>query len=247
MKNYSKFIELSNKIIISNFNNELLTEGLIRSVDYDFLIKKLKDLFYKYGKSIRIYENVTPILMKIVKNSFNKKLYDEFLSLLRICGYSISYHYYDFDNSPIIGEPSVVDIFSDNYEYMYLNLIKKFDIENYGGVPEYLYHVTDKKNVEKILEIGLVPRSKNKIEKHPDRIYLTDSLEGANDFKEMIQFRFSDNIVILKINSKLLKSIKLYYDPTFFENEKSFEESEYKAFYTYDNITPYAIEIINEN
>ena len=63
----------------------------------------------------------------------------------------------------------------------------------------------------------------------------------------MIQFRFSDNIVILKINSKLLKSIKLYYDPTFFENEKSFEESEYKAFYTYDNITPYAIEIINEN
>ena len=251
MKTYSKFIELTNNFKIQDFPSELVNEGLIRSFDYDIFVDKLNKLFKKYGKtkSVTIDQNHQGVLITFENHTFNKHLLTEFLSLLNVCGYVMSYYYYEYFNfdKVTIGKPGENAIFNKKYDLMMINIIKKYDIENYKGLPEYLYHVTERKNIEKILKKGLIPKAKNKIEEHPERIYFTDNIDGANDFRTMLQYSMNFNIedlIILKINTKLLNKIKLYYDPTFFETEDEYENNSYKAFYTYDNISPYSIEII---
>jgi len=249
MKTYSKFIELTNNFKIKDFPSEIVNEGLIRSFDYNVFVDKLNKLFNKYGKNVLIEQNHQGVLITFESHVFNKHLFTEFLSLLNVCGYVMSYYYYEdfyFDKVKI-GKPSENEIFYKKYNLMMINIIKKYDIENYKGLPEYLYHVTERKNIEKILKKGLIPKAKNKIEEHPERIYFTDNIDGANDFRTMLQYSMNFNIedlIILKINTKLLNKIKLYYDPTFFETEDEYENNSYKAFYTYDNISPYSIEII---
>ncbi len=249
MKTYSKFIELTNNFKIQDFPSELVNEGLIRSFDYNIFVDKLNKLFKKYGKTVLIEQSHQGVLITFENHVFNKHLYTELLSLLNVCGYVMSYYYYeyfDFDKVKI-GKAGEKEIFNKKYDLMMINIIKKYDIENYKGLPEYLYHVTEKKYLEKILKKGLIPKAKNKIEEHPERIYFTDTIDGAEDFREILEDRLNlnfDDIIILKINTKLLNKIKLYYDPTFFETEYEYENNLYKAFYTYDNISPYSIEII---
>lgn len=239
MKNYSKFVELSNKSKIYNFPSELIKEGLIKSVGRDIFAKRIKKLFSKYN--IDISQIHIGEFIKIDKKYLNKKLYDELLSLLNICGYLITYHFYDYDIE-INGYPELSDLFNKEYSTITLSVMKKFDTENFEGTPEYLYHVTEKKYLSKILEKGLIPRSNAKIEKHPERIYVTNSIKGANNFKKLLNDMYTGlNLVILKIDTKLLKNIKLYYDPIYFEEE---DYKKFKAFYTYENISPTAIEVV---
>ena len=244
MKTYSKFIELANRKI-NDFPTELVKEGLIVSWDYKIFVKKLTDLFTKYNKNLRIDQDHRGVMLVIAKGTFNKKLYEELLSLLKVSGYIISYFYYQYDKGPITRAPNENDIFNFTQDYIYINIIKKFDIENYGGVPEYLYHVTRSIYLSKIEKNGLIPKSQAKIEKHPERIYVTDSLDGAENFKGLLEDMYDvDDFVILEINTKLLKNIKLHYDPTYFESQFDYENSPFKAFYTYDNIPPNAIELL---
>ena len=222
MKNYSKFVELANKSKIYNFPSDLIKEGLIKSVDSDTFCKRLDYLFSDYN--VEISQTHLGVQIEIEKPDFNKKIYDDLLSLLNVCGYMISYHYYDYGNE-IKGAPELSDIFNKEYAYIRLNMIKKFDIENYEGVPEYLYHVTEIKYLSKILEKGLIPRSKSKIEKHPERVYVTNSMKGANNFKKILEEIYAGiNLAILKIDTKLLNNIKLYYDPIYFEAEEDYKK-----------------------
>lgn len=245
MKNYSKFVELTNKSKIYNFPSDLIKEGLIKSVDFDTFVKRIEVLFSKYDETVNIQQFRQGVMITIDITSFDKKLYDEFLSILNVCGYLISYYFYVSGNI-IKGYPELPDMFNKDYTTITLNAIKKFDIENFEGIPEYLYHVTEKKYLNKILEKGLIPRSNSKIEKHPERIYVTNSIKGAISFKDTLENMYTDlNFVILKIDTKLLKTIKLYYDPIFFENEEDYKKLKFKAFYTYENISPTAIEVIN--
>ncbi len=120
------------------------------------------------------------------------------------------------------------------FKHIFLNFEAKFDVE-ISKYPEYLYHVCRKKNLEKILRIGLAPRTKSKLSNHPDRIYFTDSLEGAQTIKNRFEKLFPDEYKILKIEPKRVHQLRLFKDP----NSK-----ELGGLYTLHNISPTAIELI---
>jgi hypothetical protein len=113
---------------------------------------------------------------------------------------------------------------------------------------DYLYHVTEYKYVKNILKNGLIPQSHNKIESHPDRIYVMNNMIGAIHFSRFLEDMYSDYsgecFKIFKINNKLI-DIKLYYDQLYLKSKKDFEYPAFKALYTYDNIPPNVMELVD--
>ena len=220
-------------------------EGLIKTYDYNIIIKLLNNLLVKYNENdSNIRQSAQGIYARFSKK-FIKKSYLDILNILKVCGYVISSYSYD-EKKRINKQPENNNILSDIYTYINFTLIKKFDIENIDNI-DNLYHVTDKKNIKNILKNGLIPKSNNKIESHPDRIYLMSNLTGANHYLRLLEDKYGDysgdRFIILKINKKLI-NIKLYYDPMYLRSEKNVEVSGFDAFYTYDNISPDSIELL---
>ena len=97
----------------------------------------------------------------------------------------------------------------------------KFDLEVGESVfPEdYAYHVTVLRRKEKILKIGLVPKSKDKISSTYPRVYLTFNMDGINLL--LGDSRFTQNekeFVIFKIDMKSLfktKKLRFFEDSAF--------------------------------
>ena len=52
-------------------------------------------------------------------------------------------------------------------------------------MPSILYQITPTVNVDKILKIGLVPKSRSKASYHPDRVFLSKSLEDIEELGRM--------------------------------------------------------------
>ncbi len=97
---------------------------------------------------------------------------------------------------------------------------------------EYLYHSTEKQYLEKILKIGLAPKSKNTRSFYPERIYLSPNIEYLKAIKDQLSIDKFGDYVDLKI--KNFSGLELYKDVR------------YKGgFFTYNNIHPKYIEVIN--
>lgn len=99
---------------------------------------------------------------------------------------------------------------------------------------EYLYHSTEKQYLEKILKIGLAPKSKNTRSFYPERIYLSPNVEYLKAIKGQLSIDKVGDYVDLKI--KNFPELDLYKDVRF-----------KGGFYTYDNIHPKYIEVITKN
>jgi len=238
---FEGFLKEQQKIAIRNFPVELIIEGLIKSIDFEDVVSRLSS-FLKDESNIRIQDK--SIYVNIHRNFFNKGTCQKLFNLLNVLGYTISNFWYD-DNAVINKVPDETDIFKNNYDILTIRLIKKFDT-SHNGIPLILFHVTNTKNIQKIKSKGLIPKSGNKIENHPERIYLTDSIEGANDFiNSLNQMYPNSTFTVLKIQTKLLNKLTLYYDPSFFTDE-NIDSYNYNVFYSYDNISPYAIEFEKE-
>ena len=114
----------------------------------------------------------------------------------------------------------------------------KFDEEIVEKIPEILYHITPTQNADKILKIGLVPKSRSKASYHPDRVYLSKDLEDIENLGEMFyQKTRIKNWTILKIDTNMVPGdyLRLYTDPNYEQ-----------GYYTLNNIPPQAIEKIKE-
>ena len=220
MESFTYFEFIKNELI--NTNNHLVQEGLINSVSHTIFTEKLTNLLNKYNIIFNINKNSDSVKLDIQLKK-NKFLYDELQSLLNLCGYYIS-KWLDQNN---IENKSGIDIKSFmNNNKMIIFFNKKFDFEE-TGIKVYMYHVTETKYKDNILNFGLKPKSKRKIENHPDRIYLFDSIDDAIDFSKNIK-----ESVILKVDMRIINKIKLYSDPKY---------PNYDAFYTYDNIPNFAL------
>ena len=224
------FLELLKEKKLSEFNYNLLNEGLIMSVEYDVFIDKMNNTLRRYNVngSCDLYIGKDRIILQINEKDTHKRksIFQHFTNLLNQTGYYVSN--YKIDNKIYNQDIDILTFISNINFILYLN--KRFDSES-GYIPEFLFHVTENKYLEKIMKQGLIGKSKKYIENHPERIYLFDTLEdcyGYIDFKELSDF------IILKIDAKTLKNIKLYDDPKF--------QPTIKAYYTYDNIPPYSIE-----
>lgn len=97
---------------------------------------------------------------------------------------------------------------------------------------KYIYHLTEKKYLDKIYKNGIVPRSSSKRSFHPDRIYIVIIIDAL----KMLLVQFSRNkdindYVVLKIDYNLAGKPELHNDPNFYR----------LGYFTLDNIRPSAI------
>lgn len=110
----------------------------------------------------------------------------------------------------------------------------KFDEEVVENIPSILYHITPTQNANKILSIGLVPKSRSKASYHPDRVYLSKNLKDIENLGEMFYQKTGiKDWMILKIDTNMVPGdyLKLYTDPNYEH-----------GYYTLNNIPPQAIE-----
>jgi hypothetical protein len=118
----------------------------------------------------------------------------------------------DLDLKEYINSNDIDDEDDEIYTLMFES--KTGTIVDYDKLPDILYHVSDTKYLDKILKVGLVPKSKSKKAYHPDRIYLaTDKKECTwlyndpdFDVKKPVLFKIDRN----KLEEK---GIYLYKDP----------------------------------
>ena len=119
-----------------------------------------------------------------------------------------------------------------NNKKISISIEPNFDTKvNFDG--KYLYHTTNKKNLDKIMKNGLIPKTKNTRSFYPERVYLAPDEKYLKTIKYQLENDKPDEYVDLKI--KNYKELSLYKDVRF-----------KGGFYTYDTIAPKHIEIINK-
>lgn len=195
----------------------VLTEGLIKTYPLEKSIniikKRFPNLIIEIEKDGEIYVEGDMIELK------------NYIPLFNNLGYFISTY-------TINGTDWIKD-YDDNTKPLAIYLEPKYDIE-IDSIPNILYHASPLKFKEKILKIGFIPKTGNKISKHPDRIYLTDDLKTAIYFGENIKKEQGDGYCIWKIDGRCLSN--LYSDINLRNN----------GYYTLGNISPIYFELIKE-
>lgn len=113
----------------------------------------------------------------------------------------------------------------------------------------YLYHITPDLKVKPISVLGLTPKTQGKISNDPGRIYFietptdlkkynTDLHEIAIDlYKSYKNKQLVKNMCVLRIDLSKIPNIQFYEDP---------KAKEWTSIWTYQNIPPAAIEVIED-
>jgi hypothetical protein len=204
-----------------------VTHELIYSIDY---LNRWWNLDGKIS-----FEERNKFIRMVVHDPIDKKTFDNILKWINNLGYFPSHisksKYslkYDYDNAIHFIEKGNVAIYFD----------AKYDVEiNENKLPKYAYHISPFKNENKILKIGLVPKSKEKISKHPERIYLANTVDGAENLSFAPSFaRTNNQFTIFQVDLDKLKKhrkIRYFLDPAYD-----------KGFYTYENIPPKYLEVV---
>jgi len=120
--------------------------------------------------------------------------------------------------------------YSDNIKPIALYLEPKYDLK-IDVIPEKLYHSSPIKFKDKISKIGFIPKTGNKLSNHPDRIYLTDSLDTAINFGYNI---IKSGFCVYEINGSNIKNL---YSDINLRNS---------GYYTQENISPNNFNLIKE-
>lgn len=190
-----------------------------------------------------------------IYNNFNKNKFDILITMCENMGYFPST--IKIDNRDLFKEyKDYFNFKNKNLNYKgnidYIDYLKSITFENFNilffqfesyqdfdlkpeDIPDIMYHVCRKIDIDYILKIGLIPKAKSKISFHPDRIYLTNNLNDAQflikKFKEIEDIKYS----IIEVNAKELKNyLKLKMDP-----------NAYNSFYTNQNISSFYLKNIN--
>lgn len=212
--------------------NENINEGLIKTYGFDFTKRYVLKTFYMEINDVFEYQKILngisvrcPIIQ--LNQNISKERIGEIKNSMNSCGY----------------------VFSDGIKknnVQYLNFEPKFSTDISEDIKcnyQYLYHATPSIYVDKIMKIGLTPKTKNSLGNYPDRIYMTIgndlSQEDLMLFGALQNLRANNNIYdnneysIIQIDvKKLPNNIKMYIDPR-----------ANNAVFTYDNIKPECLSI----
>jgi hypothetical protein len=229
------------KILLEVYKEEYelnLQEGLTKTINIGKTISILKKKFPEWKFKI----DDGAFFIQILGNKTEKE-YQDLKQLSNNLGWFPSWFKIESDNgnpSGIFNEKTVTNSFnSDDVFYIELRFEAKFDEEVVENIPLILYHITPSQNIDKILKIGLSPKSRSKASYHPERVYLGKSIEGVEKLASQMSLRTGDkNFTILKIDTDLVPGgyLKLYTDPNYSK----------EAYYTLNNIPPQAIEKAKE-
>lgn len=140
-------------------------------------------------------------------------------------------------------------ISNDKKDIDYINFLKSLTFDDFNEIyfqfecyqdsdikeedlPKQLYHVCRTSDVDDILKNGFIPKSKSKISFHPNRVYFSTTLKGAesiiDQFKDMEDVDYT--VLKLNIDEGMKNYLKLKKDPNFDD-----------GYYTNQNISPYYI------
>ena len=215
-------------------------EGLIHTVSLDTTAEML-DKWSGSGNKFKVSPKSSKVIITFIKE-LDKNESDYLLKLINNLGWfpssmlinrsELKWQKFDLEEFIRMGQDGKV---------MSIQLEAKYDLE--GNIYDFdvMYHVAQSINREKILRIGLVPKSKEKITKHPERVYLIDSENDANQIAFQFQRKMGDEIKwsLFEIDFKRVRkndpTIRLFSDPNF-----------RGAFYTLSNIPPRFIKDFGE-
>ncbi len=184
----------------SELVNLKLIEGLISSADRVEFVTRVKkafpDLMLQWDKK------VTPFLIMF-------GWYNEELSLKeekRLMQFFNTLGWY------------VTDATTFNHKgraFTHVVVEPKYDIFQ-EKLPAQLYHVTPVNVIDKVLKIGLSPRSKSRATYHPARVYVAVSMSAAEDIASQFHSQDGKEYALLEIDTgKLLKMTKFFWDKNF--------------------------------
>lgn len=244
-----------NTSIRDPFTGEILSEGLIYSLDSTRVLSLLKRLHKKLFVSaelrtksttadktgidilIRIndLDYITLTNVKYVSGVHPAPSISDILKIMNNFGWFPSFvrtgtnknvtgKYYPYSNTAIRNS-----IVNDDVSYVMMTFEAKYDTVA-EITTNYLFHVTDKRFVDKILKNGLVPKTKSKLSTHPDRVYAIDNIKSISAIVRHPGQTIKDP-VYLKITVNKLNNVTWYKDPNS------------EGVYTYSNIPPNAISV----
>ena len=221
--------------LIMSFNKTKLDEGLIKSYPLKFVSQRLGD----YG------------VVKLIQNNIYLQLNFEYfinihklISYINSLGYFVSQYKVLPKDKPItpsnyIDYKNINDLDIKDIEQLWIVIEAKFDSIKENET-DFIYHLTEKKYLEKIKSKGLIPKSKSKKAYHPDRLYVVDDIYKLKDLLTHFTMGGNDvnNYCILKIDYNKANNPKLYNDPNYID----------MGYYIIDNVSPNSIvSIINVN
>lgn len=199
---------------------DILSEGLIVTRPMDFTVEYMNKWFNDGSMSFN-ESNSNKIWIVILKQVELELLNSVFKTMNNLGWYPSYFMKYSFPlNSPQKFNLTYFLEFIKTELPVILYFEAKFDVPLNGDeIPDKSYHITPKKYLNKILSIGLVPKSKEQLSYHPDRIYLSYNKDGLKILFKNKKF-ISDEIEfsILQIDTKKLyreRVITFYKDPNF--------------------------------
>lgn len=192
-----------------------LYEGLITSYPISTVIKQLN----KLGVWAYVNTSANSIQSIVVKDVKDSNIND-ILKITNACGY--------------------VKRNKSGNEYSFVPKYPHEATETAYSDDMCLYHLTNDICIDKILKFGLIPKTKNKIEYHPERIYVTKKRKMSLRFiSQMFNKMAHNNIIktlyILKIDLSKCEDKRFFWDP-----------SAQNGMFTYENIPPQCISIEEE-
>lgn len=232
-------------------NKNIMTEGLITTNSPNGTISILNNSKLKFY-NIRARRLPCSTNNKTVYNivlyfdnglhNIGTEYFNNILHLLDVCGWYPSIIY--------VGDDKINNISNETYKILKeynkpFDMIceAKFDIKvDDNDLPDKLYHITNKRNLEKIQKNGLTPKNKVKVSYHPERVYLFDSSVLKDSYSIANHF-YSLNgdgdkeFVLLEVDIQRLRSmIDFYYD----------SNTDLNSFYTLEPIHPFLVRKIKD-
>lgn len=209
--------------IIDSLIMENISEGLITTHQIDKAVKHL--LFYK-GKAKVNYNN-NQIFYQV--EEFDK--IKDIIKLIDNLGYFIGTFNYLLNNGDDWVSTKDLPILND-VNQLWLTIESKFDSNINTDNIKNVYHISEKKYLDKIKKYGLIPKSKGKKANHPERIYVATS--EVNLSQLIIQLKSIDReaeYILLTIDYEKAGKPKLYNDPNYLSY----------GYYIIDNMPNYSI------
>jgi len=261
IKNYWKYS--SEKFMTEEYNNFIDNNNVINKLNenilYTFELNDAIKLFAKYGKVKEINKDLLTFGITFIIDAYDLNFYiNKINHICDITGWIISYII--FNNNIIYDFEEIKQ--SKKYTLSFTcqfrpkrevkqnyNITNKLTNDIYEL--DYIYHITDRKYVKKILKNGLITRTKNKLGNYSEinHFFTHFTHKGpvakiVKDDNEKYSIKIDpkmqiDDPVLLRIYAPYCKqyNIKFSYDPTAAKN----------CVISYNNIPPNLIEIVNKN
>jgi len=249
--------EFRTKLIKQIVDHKKLYEGLIQTYPVKSTIHglstlmKVHNLKIKYN-SVGNSSNKTLSHIHIMFNIYNSIDGDLIVNFFNKCGWQLGL---------VIDKKT--EVFKDSNKLLNYNSIKdiykfifraKFEMEiSKKDYPEYLYHITPKIYLNKILKTGLKPKGLSKLFNHKPGIYLFDFISEENTldlvkeldakrnktentiYNNIYNTTYINTYYILKIEVPNHDLFKLFIDPDL-----------PNGYFTLDNIHPLCIKNVEE-